>query len=79
VANVVSVYEAKAHLSRLIDDVVKSRRPVTICRHKKPVVDLVAHKAAADPLRQDPKLRGAVYRGNPCAGANESDWPKEAR
>jgi len=75
----VSTYEAKAHLSRLIAQVEKTGEPVTICRNAKPVVDLVAHRTKKDPLRQDPSLKGAVFHGDPCALVAERDWPAELR
>ena len=39
----VNTYEAKAHLSRLIAQVERTGKPVTICRNRRPVVDLVVH------------------------------------
>ena len=75
----VSTYEAKAHLSEMLAQVEKTGRPITICRNKKPVADLVPHREPIDPLRQNPKLKGAVYRGDPCEGVHEADWPKEKR
>jgi antitoxin (DNA-binding transcriptional repressor) of toxin-antitoxin stability system len=44
----VSVYEAKTHLSRLIEQVLAGER-VVISRSGKPVVDLVRHQGA--PIR----------------------------
>ena len=61
----VSTYEAKAHLSQLLARIEETGRPITICRNRKPVADLVAHKEVADPLRQDPALKGARFRGRP--------------
>ena len=75
----VSIYEAKAHLSRLIAEVQRTGKPVTICRNRKPVVDLVVHREPGDPLKQDPALKGAVYHGDPCAPVNEEDWPEDLR
>ena len=75
----VSTYEAKAHLSRLIAEVERTGEPITICRHSRPVVDIVVHRAQGDPFAQDPELKGAVFRGHPCALVDESDWPEESR
>jgi prevent-host-death family protein len=75
----VSTYEAKAHLSKLLATVQKTGNPITICRNKKPVADLVAHQEAADPLQQDPSLRGARFHGDPCRLVDEADWPTELR
>ncbi len=75
----VNIYDAKAHLSRLIAEVEDSGRPVIICRNNEPVADLVPHRAVANPLVQDPHLAGAKYRCGPCAGVDERDWAAESR
>lgn len=75
----VSTYEAKAHLSQLLTEVETTGRSITICRNKKPVADLVAHRAPADPLKQDPALKGARVHGDPCRLVDEADWPTELR
>lgn len=75
----VSVYDAKAKLSKLISQVERTGQPITVCRNGKPVVDLVAHRAVADPLKTDPALGGAVFHGDPCAPVDEQDWPAEQR
>lgn len=53
----VSTYEAKAHLSRLIAEVERTGKPVTICRNNHPVVDIVPHRESHDPLEQSDHLR----------------------
>jgi prevent-host-death family protein len=75
----VSVYEAKAHLSKLIAEVERTGKPVTVCRHRRPVVDIVVHRQGDDPLRQDPALTGAVFHGDPCAPVSSEDWSEESR
>jgi len=77
--NTVNIYEAKAHLSKLISQVEKTGRPVTICRNHEPIADLVPHRRHADPLQQDPALKGARFRGDPCAPVSDEDWPEELR
>ena len=75
----VSTYEAKAHLSRLIAEVERTGKPVTICRNNRPVVDIVPHRGSQDPLTPAPHLAGARFHGDPCAPADEEDWPETAR
>ena len=75
----VSTYEAKASLSRLIAEVERTGKPVTICRNNQPVVDIVPHRDVRDPLEQSPHLQGARFRGDPCAPASLQDWPEAAR
>ena len=74
-----NIYEAKAHFSKLIAQVQETGEPVTICKNSKPVVDMVIHRPARDPVKSDPALRGAVYHGDPCEGVAEEDWPATAR
>lgn len=75
----VGIYEAKAQLSRLIAEVQESGKPITICKQGHPVVDLVPHSQARDPLKSDPTLRGARFLDDPTAGIDEVDWPPELR
>lgn len=75
----VSTYEAKAHLSKLIAEVERTGKPVTICRNRRPVVDLVLHREAQNPLKQAPQLKGAKFHDDPCAPVSEEDWPRELR
>jgi prevent-host-death family protein len=75
----VSTYEAKAHLSRLIAEVQRTGKPLTICRNNRPVVDIVPHQESHDPLDQAPQLKGARFLGDPCAPASVEDWPESAR
>lgn len=76
----VNIYEAKAHLSKLIAEVERTGKTITICRHHEPVVDLVPHRPAMrDPLEPDPELKGAVFRGDPCAPVGDEDWPEALR
>jgi prevent-host-death family protein len=75
----VSTYEAKAHLSRLIAEVERTGTPVTICRNNRPVVDIVPHRDSHDPLTQAPHLAGARFHDDPCAPADQDDWPETAR
>lgn len=78
----VNIYEAKTHLSELINKVCETGEPYTICKNNKPVVDVVVHKEKPkgfDPLKQDPKLKGkAVYLCDPL-GSTEDLWPEEYR
>lgn len=74
----ISTYEAKAHLSRLLAEVERTGQPITICRNHKPVVDLVPHRHS-DPLLQNPDLKGARFRADPFLLVDEEDWPGAMR
>jgi prevent-host-death family protein len=75
----ISTYEAKAHFSKLIAEVERTGKSVTVCRNRRPVVDIVIHREVGDPLRQDPALKGAVFHGDPCAPVSVEDWSEESR
>ena len=78
-ADTINIYEAKAKFSQIIKKVETTGKMITICRNGKPVVDLIVHKEKGNPFVQDPDLKGAVYRADPCAPADEKDWPQESR
>jgi antitoxin (DNA-binding transcriptional repressor) of toxin-antitoxin stability system len=75
----VNIYEAKAHLSRLIAELLRTGQPITIFRNREPVADLVPHRKPGNPLKQDPSLKGACFQGDPCAPVDEEDWPEDLR
>ena len=75
----VNIYEAKAHLSRLIVELQRTGKPITICRNREPVADLVPHRKPGNPLKQDSSLKGARFHGDPGAPIGEEDWPEDAR
>jgi antitoxin (DNA-binding transcriptional repressor) of toxin-antitoxin stability system len=77
--NEANIYEAKSQFSKLIAKVEETGEPYVICRNGKPVVDLVLHRQARDPLNSDPELRGARFIGDPVVGLSEEDWPEELR
>ena len=77
--NSINIYEAKARLSRLIAEVQRTGKSITICRNSEPVVDLVPHRKSTNPLKQDPSLARAVFHGDPCAPVGEEDWPENLR
>ena len=75
----VTIYDAKAKLSKLVSTVERTGERITITRNGVSVADLVPHHRVVDPLVQDPGLVGAVYRVDPCAPVSEADWPASAR
>jgi antitoxin (DNA-binding transcriptional repressor) of toxin-antitoxin stability system len=77
--NTINIYEAKAQLSRLIAEVQRTGKTITICRNRAPVVDLVPHQKSGNPLKQDPSLAKAVFHGDPCAPVSKEDWPEDLR
>ncbi len=74
-----SIYETKAHFSELVAEVERTGIAIVISRHGKPVAELVPHRSSKDPLKPDAGLRGAVYKGDPCAPVDAADWPEALR
>jgi prevent-host-death family protein len=75
----VNIYDAKAHFSELIAQVERSQTSVIICRHNKPVAELVPRRAKRSPLKGDPRLSGAKFAGDPCAPLPREAWPEDLR
>jgi antitoxin (DNA-binding transcriptional repressor) of toxin-antitoxin stability system len=82
---VVSIYEAKAHLSKLIASLEGSEDRIVLCRHGVPVADLIPHRKEAPLLEPNPALVGARFLGlSPVAKTDsaekhtemiEEEWP----
>lgn len=77
----INIYEAKTHLSELINQVQETGVPYTICRNNKPVVDIVVHKEVPKKTLPDPLpeyLGKAVYLCDPLE-STEDLWPEGYR
>lgn len=81
---VVSIYEAKTNLSKLIASLESGEERVVLCRHGVPVADLVPHRKESPMLEPDSALVGArfvesaVARKNPDdarEASTEEEWP----
>jgi antitoxin (DNA-binding transcriptional repressor) of toxin-antitoxin stability system len=71
----VNTHEAKSKLSKLIAAVETADELVVICRNGKPVAEL-RRPTTRDPLRRDPMLANVVFREDPMAPLDPSDWPE---
>jgi prevent-host-death family protein len=77
----INIYEAKTHLSEVIQQVCETGEPYTVCKNNKPVVDIVVHKEKAKmslpkPL---PEFNGkGGYLCDPLE-STEDLWPEEYR
>ena len=68
----ISVAEAKAHLSSVITKVERRRRPVTILRRGRPVVQIVPVPVETPTLYGS--MRGTVVELGDIVGPTEEDW-----
>jgi prevent-host-death family protein len=75
----VNVHEAKTRLSSLLAQVESKRERVLICRHGKPVADLVPHQRVKRNLKPHPLLSKISIKYDPTEPLSETDWPREAR
>lgn len=74
-----SIYDVKAHFSEVIARVEETGEALVVCRHNRPVADIVPHRSVSDPLKPDPKLKGAVFHGDPAEPLPGEDWPEALR
>ncbi len=68
----ISVAEAKAHLSSVIAKVERRRRPVTILRRGRPVVQIIPVPVEAPTLYGS--MRGTVVELGDIVGPTGEDW-----
>ncbi len=77
----INIYEAKTHLSEVIQQVCETGESYTVCKNNKPVVDIVVHKektkmSLPKPL---PEFNGkGGYLCDPLE-STEDLWPEEYR
>ena len=75
-----NIHETKARFSDLVAHVERHGTVAVVCRHGKPVADLVPHRGGNDdPLASEPALAGARYVGDPLAPLGEEDGPEAMR
>jgi len=75
----INTHEAKTKLSELLAKVESERETVIICRHGKPVAQMIPLKRARDPLRQSPALKKVVFHEDPSRPIDEDEWPAAQR
>ena len=71
----VNVHEAKTTLSALLAEIEKSGEKVLICRHGKPVADLVPHQKR-NRLDPHPVMRQIRLNYDPVERLSEDEWPE---
>lgn len=76
----VNVYEAKTHLSSLLDEVNEKEETIRICRNGRPVADLKpVEKVIRNGLLKHPLLSKGKINYDPREGIEEESWPTEFR
>ncbi|CAN5267106.1 hypothetical protein BH10PSE19_BH10PSE19_21570 [soil metagenome] len=78
---IVNTHEAKTRLSQLLVAIEEQHEKVRICRHGKPIADIVPiSQEIIDPLQQYATLtQGAKILGDLTAPLSDDAWPEEWR
>jgi prevent-host-death family protein len=75
---IVNIHEAKTKLSALLAEVEATGEKVRICRHGKPVADLVPHRKRSR-LEPHPVMRKIHLNYDPIEPLAEDEWPENSR
>ena len=67
----VNTHEAKTTLSQLLAAVENQHETIRICRHGKPIADLVPIAKTTNPLSQNKKLAGVTLLSD---NLDDEDW-----
>lgn len=73
-----NIHETKTHLSAILAKVEKDGERAVICRHGKPVADIVPHarKSRGEP---HPVMRKIKLDYDPVEPLSIDEWPEELR
>ena len=74
----VNIHEAKTKFSALLAEIEATGEKVLICRHGKPVADLVPHRKH-NRLEPHPVMRNICIGYNPTESLAEDEWPESSR
>ena len=72
----VSVHEAKTHLSALLAEIERTGEEVVICRHAKPVASLTPYRKGSR-LAPHPVMREVAIEYDPTEAMGPDEWPSE--
>ena len=75
---IVNVHEAKTRLSALLAEIEKTGERMLICRHGKPVADLVPHRKR-DRLKPHPVMGKTKINYDPVEPLSDDEWPEGSR
>ncbi len=75
---IVNIHEAKTKLSALLAEVEATGETVLICRHGKPVAELVPHRKRSR-LEPHPVMRKIRINYDPIEPLAEDEWQKSSR
>lgn len=71
----VNVHEAKTNLSALLAEVERTGERIFICRHGKPVAELVPHRRS-DRTAPHPVMSAIEIKYDPTEPLTRDEWPE---
>lgn len=71
----VNVHEAKTKLSALLAEIERTGEKVVICRHGKPIADLLPHRKR-NRLEPHPLMGQIRINYDPVEPLSEDEWPE---
>ena len=75
---IVNTHEAKTRLSFLLAQIEEHHEIIRVCRHGKPIADIVPiKKSTVDPLQKHAILQGVKIHYDPVSPLTEDEWPTE--
>lgn len=74
----VNVHEAKTKLSALLAEIERTGEKVVICRHGKPIADLLPHRKR-NRLEPHPLMGQIRINYDPVEPLSEDEWPEAIR
>lgn len=74
-----NIHDAKSNLSGILADVESKNEVVMLCRHGKPVAQIIPIQPLGSALKHSAKLGKIKLNYNPLEGLAADEWPLEAR
>jgi len=74
----VNVHEAKTRLSAILADIEATGETFLVCRHGKPVAELVPHRKPSR-LKPHPVMSRLKLKYDPTEPLTDDEWPEDAR
>ena len=70
----VNVHDAKTHLSAILTQVEEHGKSFLVCRHGKPIAELVPHRKRSR-LQPHPLMSQIQFHYDPTEPLSEEEWP----
>jgi antitoxin (DNA-binding transcriptional repressor) of toxin-antitoxin stability system len=75
---IVNTHEAKTKLSQLLALIEQNHETIRVCRHGKPIADIVPIPSmTTNPLQMHPEVSNIKINYDPTAPLEDDEWPPE--